>query len=259
MLRAMTESEPDPPQGPGQSPTVVPLHVIQPGYTALLVTGVMVPVAGAIGAFVALGTSGVRDAARLAVTVPITELTASGSYPVFLVLAGLLYAWVISRVFPARSKGQLVLSILALVFVSPVFGLIVGSSAGLPLAVSLVAFSSVVFLLGRYERYRPIRGRGLAIALAAMYVLAAVSYGLTEPPLTPLLVEAPDAPVGYSLRVGEDSDWLYLIPCNQRDQVIQVPKSSIRSIAWAPRPAPLDFLTNLTQRLHAPSIFLACP
>jgi hypothetical protein len=233
--------------------------MIQPGYTALLVTGLMVPVAGAISSFFTLSSSGVAEAARLAVTVPITELSANGAYPVCFVLFGLAQAWVVGRIFPARSARQIVLTLIAMALASVVFTAVIATLISVTLAVSLTAFSGVVFLLGRFERYRPIRGRALAAALVSMYVLAAVVFGYTQSSLTPLVVDAPTAPSGYAVRVGEDTDWLYLVPCDHRDIVVQVPKASIVSINWAPRPRPSDFFAALTRTMHTPSIYFDCP
>ena len=91
---------------------------------------------------------------------------------------------------------------------------------------SLVVTLAALWLANR-ESSRPIRGGSLAIALLAMYVAASIAYGLSGRLGPALQVTSADAnvlPNGAYLRLAEDTDWLFLGPCNVRGEILQVPK-----------------------------------
>jgi hypothetical protein len=227
--------------------------------TALVVTGLMLPVGGAVARFVTLASAGLADTFHLAVAVSPAELAASGSMPVLLLGMSLALARYVASPaivralkasrLPLRRDRVAVAEDLVLLLIATVGfgGWIVGlvSSAGVGYSITTVTAAGLSVWISVSNRLsddppstwlRPIRGIGLAVALVVLYGLAAISYGFGGRLGAAALVTFADPavfPSGPYIRVAEDTDWLYLAPCAAHGTVVGVPKSLVRTIAWS--------------------------
>lgn len=93
--------------------TPAPQHwteLVTPSYSVLLATALMLPAVGALVRFVAFATAGLPDATRLASTLPLPELAATGFLPVttvvFILAVARLAGAMRSRIPFMRPKGD---------------------------------------------------------------------------------------------------------------------------------------------------------
>ncbi|GEM_PF-5168421 len=199
------------------------------GNSALIVTGVMLPVGGAITRTVAL--SQLADSMRLAVTLPGAELAATGLMPITFVVAG----WLVARLIRDQVRGtpgRVVWILFAIV--APL--LLLFAAPGTQVVENVVIFGIVVtslWIVVREETPEPIRGGRLALFLLVMYASASVAYGLSGRvgPSVEVSSSAPNVlPPGPYIRVAEDADWIFLAPCADHGTVIQAHKDTITAI-----------------------------
>jgi hypothetical protein len=214
-------------------------QVLGLGNTGLLITGLMLPVGGAIARTVALLPFG--DPLRVAVTLPAAELAGIGAMPIFLTLLGVLFYRMVSR----RMKDR-PLVVYAALLVASIALWVTSSNETLPTSLAIIILTAFAVWLGERERElptrpgRPLRGLSLALALVAMYGLSALTYGIGErlgPAMTVSPVAGASLIAGAYLRIGEDSDWLFLTPCATHWTVVQVRKADIDKISWTGPPS----------------------
>jgi hypothetical protein len=214
-------------------------QVLGLGNTGLLITGLMLPIGGAIARTVSLLPFG--DPLRLAVTLPAAELAAIGAMPIFLTLLGVVFYRTVSR----RTKDR-PLVVYAALLVASIGIWLTSSDETLPTNLAIIILTAFAVWLGERERElptrpgRPLRGLPLALALVAMYGLSSLTYGLGDrlgPAMTVSPVAGASLIVGPYLRIAEDSEWLFLAPCATHWTVVQVRKAVVDEISWTGPPS----------------------
>lgn len=221
------------------------------GNSALIVTGLMLPVGGVIARFVAAAfDAGFANPLQLASTLPPGELATTGAMPVLTIAVTFVGSLLAVRAF-RRIEGAPDLLFdrrFLLVMAGALgFGLLVLDApyVGLGSAATSIFLFLVAAWLGIREAVAgpdtttdgpgPIRGGRLALALVLTYGLAAVAYGFGGRlgPAGDVATRDPASlPAGPYIRVAEDADWLFLAPCRSRGTVLQVPKGAVESITW---------------------------
>ena len=250
------------------------IRFVSPGYSALLATGLMLPIGGAIVRAVVLATSNITDWARLAGTLPPTELAALGFLPVTLMGLLVVYVWLLGAMGrrgwlfsgagdARRSDFRVVLVVaLGLLLAVPAFARLGGG----PFAVAGSGLAAIAFWLGSRESKGPVRGPRLAVLLVLMYGLASLAFGVRGHlgPTITVFTTAPGVQLGPAIRLAEDETWLYVAWCDNRAAATAIAKAEITSMAWAVGPAtqawdPLS-LDDLIRRFTAPvGAYAACP
>jgi hypothetical protein len=206
------------------------LDFLNPGNTALVVTGIMLPVTGAVVRWVAF-LDRFSHPARMAVTLPAAELALAGIVPVLATLALLGIAAFLSPAVGERTK-HLWPFILGLALLLVLGGLL----GGLFVWLIYVPFGVIgYFLITRLPHEKKLSSPLVAALLIVAFVLAGLATGMRFTPSAPgayTFEPGANAVDGPYLRVAEDSDSVFLAPCSQSGVVVEVPTSKVRSVTW---------------------------
>lgn len=224
-------------------------HLLGASNTALLLTGLMLPVGGVIARLVACAfVARFANPLQLAAALPPGELASVGAMPILTIATSFLVAWRVASMARGWKWGRILGDRRFLIAMAVALGtgvlILEVPSIGFGSAVSIYALVLLSSWLGLKERFplgaadssaSPIRGARLAAILAVIYALSAVAYGFGGRLGPSGHVVGPAAAAlggGPVLRVGEDADWLYFGPCASRGEIIQVAKPDVTSIHW---------------------------
>jgi len=220
--RVETPPEPDP------EPSLAGL--LTPGYSAILVSAVMVPVTGAVVRWVAFFPV-FEHPAQLAVTLPPGELALFGIIPVLATI--LLVALSVIVALGLRRVHQR-LGIAAMVVAALFFAAL--AATGFLVALPYIALAVIAYYLAqRIAWQRPFRTAVVAAALVIAFVSAGIATGLRTTPSEPGRYEfASRVSIsdGQYLEIAHDDATAWIAPCNRRGVVVRVAYTDVRSVEW---------------------------
>ena len=205
------------------APPRSPWQALQPTYTVLLATGLLLPVVGAIERFVYFlpESLGVRPLA-LATAASVPDLALTGLFPVLVTALGVAYATLWSRSFRVRRRGlATVVSVVAVLPIFLLYGPVVGGT---------------LWLTGFVTMHLAIRSQpGMALAprlvtMGALFLVSGAIVGILRSPIEPGLYHFADSSgiaTGWYLPMGTTDGFLYLAPCASRGDVILVSAGAV--------------------------------
>lgn len=244
---------------PASTPTRTFAGLISPGYTLLLVTGVMLPVSGAVTRYVHFAiVDRLADPASLAVTLPIGELAAAGLLSV--VFAVTLFA-AAHAAYALVFRGESPLRLRILAIVTTILGLAAATlfllAGATLLALVGVTTTALIFAVVTLRLGHPLRGRRVVTTLVAYYVITAAYWGVTSggyPRGDFTFVEESPVPAGAYVRLAASESFIYLGSCSG-GSVVQVPSSAVAQVVYGPRrerPLTIDLLLRWSVAIPPP-------
>lgn len=243
---------------PAQSPQVPISTYIGPGNTALVATGLMLPVTGAVLRFVSYRLAGFPDPIGLAVTAPVGELAATGIAPVLISASFLALSWVWLTLLSRGAAAKLPLRpfVAGIALASVLLALVIGPVMAV-FQFTISVSSSYVMQHGHLTRQW--RGSGVALALFFLFAAAGAAFAWNDGPLPPAAYRFTDSSLdGNYVLLAHDDGTQFLGDCVHRGSVLAVATSIVVTARYTPR-TPMGPMAAIRRAWSAPDLLANCP